>query len=218
MIYLAVDLGQAGDYTAVTATELIPVPGARDEWGKVAIENNYHVRYAQRYPLGISYVDIIKAIKKLIATPQLSSHRLVVDATGCGRPVIDMMRSEGLQPVPVSITGGEKESWDIETGYWHVPKRVLVSNVQVLLGNAWLKFADNIAERKTIRDELQNFKLKISKAGNDTYEAWREGDHDDLVLSICLGCWCAEKFSGNIRKENKKVIHPMRSPALKGII
>ena len=28
---------------------------------------------------------------------------------------------------------------------------------------------------------------------HDTYEAWREGQHDDLVLSLALACWCGER-------------------------
>ena len=27
----------------------------------------------------------------------------------------------------------------------------------------------------------------------DTYEAWREGDHDDLVLAAAIGIWWAER-------------------------
>jgi hypothetical protein len=25
-------------------------------------------------------------------------------------------------------------------------------------------------------------------------EAWREGDHDDMVLSVALACWAGERF------------------------
>lgn len=28
--------------------------------------------------------------------------------------------------------------------------------------------------------------------GHDSYEAWRDGDHDDLVLSLAMACWFAE--------------------------
>jgi len=30
-------------------------------------------------------------------------------------------------------------------------------------------------------------------AGHDSYGAWREGAHDDLLLSVALACWAAEK-------------------------
>jgi hypothetical protein len=36
-------------------------------------------------------------------------------------------------------------------------------------------------------------KINISTA-HDSYEAWREGDHDDLVLSVALACWAGERF------------------------
>ncbi len=35
--------------------------------------------------------------------------------------------------------------------------------------------------------------MKITLAGNDTYEAWREGDHDDLVLAAAMAAWYGEK-------------------------
>ena len=38
--------------------------------------------------------------------------------------------------------------------------------------------------------ELLNFRVKINiSTAHDSYEAWREGDHDDLVLSVALSCW-----------------------------
>ena len=42
-------------------------------------------------------------------------------------------------------------------------------------------------------DELLNFRYKITQASNLTYEAWREGAHDDLVLALSLAVWEAEK-------------------------
>ena len=40
--------------------------------------------------------------------------------------------------------------------------------------------------------------MKITLAGNDTYEAWRESDHDDLVLAAALATWFGEKRSPSI--------------------
>jgi hypothetical protein len=38
--------------------------------------------------------------------------------------------------------------------------------------------------------ELLNFRAKVHlTTGNETYESWRERDHDDLVLSVALACW-----------------------------
>lgn len=35
-------------------------------------------------------------------------------------------------------------------------------------------------------------KVNVS-TGHDSYEAWREGDHDDLVLAAALAAWKAHK-------------------------
>jgi len=49
---------------------------------------------------------------------------------------------------------------------------------------------------KEFVEELQNFKLKITKSANDTYEAWRESVHDDLVLSVGMAVWYLEMQYG----------------------
>ena len=42
-------------------------------------------------------------------------------------------------------------------------------------------------------EELLSFQVKISVSGHDTYGAWREGTHDDLVLATALAVWVGEK-------------------------
>jgi len=39
--------------------------------------------------------------------------------------------------------------------------------------------------------ELETFQVKLTEAGNETFESWRERDHDDLVLAVALVCWGA---------------------------
>jgi hypothetical protein len=70
-----------------------------------------------------------------------------------------------------------------------VPKRNLVSTVQVYLQGKRLKIASRLDLADTLTRELQNFQVKITDAANDTYGAWREGSHDDLVLSASLALW-----------------------------
>jgi hypothetical protein len=58
-----------------------------------------------------------------------------------------------------------------------------------------LKIAREMALADTLKRELLNFKVKINIAtGHDSYEAWREGDHDDLVLAVAMACWCGERY------------------------
>ena len=50
-----------------------------------------------------------------------------------------------------------------------------------------------VTESETLVKELGNIRIKVSLAGHDTYGAWREGEHDDLVLAAALACWRAFK-------------------------
>jgi len=41
---------------------------------------------------------------------------------------------------------------------------------------------------------MMNMRSKIDiKTGNDSYSAWRESDHDDLVLALALAAWWTQK-------------------------
>ena len=41
--------------------------------------------------------------------------------------------------------------------------------------------------------ELARFRATVSIATADTLASWREGPHDDLVLTVALACWQAER-------------------------
>ncbi len=113
---------------------------------------------------------------------------LAVDATGGGRPVADMFKATGIAAkfMPVVITGGHKVN--IEGGAFYVPKRLLVSTVQVALQAKRFKFAGQLPEAATLVSEMQNFQLTFTENANDTYEG-RKGAHDDLLLAVALGLW-----------------------------
>lgn len=204
MFWLGMDVGQAADYSAVTIVEVIFTQQGKYEDGSPKFQRNLHCRHVQRLPLKMTYPEQVSQIFKMMQSAPLKDQcRMVVDATGVGRPVIDLIREQKLFPIPVTITAGLEENMDPNTGYWSVPKRVLISNLQVLLGNGLLLFADGLGMKTLLINEITNFKIKITTKGNDTYEAWREGDHDDLVLSLALTCWAANRFSSPPQKHQE---------------
>ena len=34
--------------------------------------------------------------------------------------------------------------------------------------------------------------MKVTESANETFGAWRDGQHDDLVLAIACAAWAAE--------------------------
>jgi len=62
----------------------------------------------------------------------------------------------------------------------------------MLLGERTLKIADGVPFQDVLLKELDAFRVKVNIAtGHDSYEAWRERDHDDLVLAIAFASWYA---------------------------
>jgi hypothetical protein len=49
-----------------------------------------------------------------------------------------------------------------------------------------------------IEAELRAFRVKLTPAGNDTFESARERDHDDLVLAMALAVWAGERAAAAI--------------------
>jgi hypothetical protein len=153
---------------------------------------------------------------------------LAIDATGVGAPVVDMFKAEfrdsnpytiipsfsvgpgvpgpsisitppkvGVVLKPIQITGGDAVTY--EGGVTRVPKRDLVSAAQVALQTGSLKIASDLPEAQALVRELENFQMKISlDTAHDSYGAWREGAHDDLVLAVALALWCGMRASGRL--------------------
>jgi hypothetical protein len=168
----------------------------RRDWQGDPIPTMYHaVRHIERPRLGTSYLTIVARVKELLATSPLTlATHLIVDATGVGAAVVDMLRQSRLPARSctwVIITGGEKAT--VDKGVWHVPKRDLVGVLQVILQGGRLKVAESLPHARTLIDELLSFQVKITESGHDTYGAWREGAHDDLVLATALACWLGDK-------------------------
>jgi hypothetical protein len=108
---------------------------------KVALE--YRVRHLERLPLGTPYTEVVDRIVELVKALG-GNPVLAVDATGVGRPVIDMLwktlgeELEGtdiyIDHCAVTITGGDSVTRNPDGGL-KVPKRDLITATLVLLQN-----------------------------------------------------------------------------------
>jgi len=189
---LGVDLGQASDYTAICLVRSNAAPQGKRVHDLIHLE---------RCPLGTPYPAIVERIKEFCNDQRLKwNSYLTVDATGVGRPVVDMLKVEGLKPYAINITGGNSVTHS--GGFHGVPKVELVTNAVALLQSARLRIAQGLPLLDVLTHELTNFKVKVSLAGNATFEAWREKDHDDLVLAVALAVWYAER-----RREYRAVFY-----------
>lgn len=152
-----------------------------------------HVRALRRYPLGTTYTTIVADVGRLLGTlPYPQQTALLIDWTGVGRPVFDMFVDAGLNPIGISIHGGDKVI-PVDGGF-RTPKRDLVGAVKSLLSRYALKFAADLPLLDVLRGELENFHYKLDPlTSHDSYSAWRENLHDDTVLAVAIAAWFAER-------------------------
>jgi hypothetical protein len=180
---LGLDLGQAADYTAMVVLD------AHGDWG----QRRYDVRHIEQFRLGTSYPTIVQAVgATLDREPLVGECTLAIDHTSVGRPVHDMFCAEHRRPIGITITGGVSWHKDPDNDrQWSVSKIMLVGTVQRFLQSGDLRIGAKLPHAATLQRELRDFRVKISKAANETYES-REGAHDDLVLALAIALFVAE--------------------------
>lgn len=185
-VILGLDLGQKSDPTALAGLEQYPVSGV----------NHYNLRILERWPLQTPYPQIVADVCALLTRPQLHQACLAVDQTGVGRPVVDMFVADPRLTVPlypITITAGHHVKQEPD-GY-HVPKKDLVGVLTVLFEQDRLRVDKKLPQAAMLVKELDNFRVKITAAANETFAAWREGQHDDLVLAVAIAAWVGEDTS-----------------------
>ncbi len=200
---LGCDLGQAQDPTALALLERVPKADegsavrTAEYTGSQRTLDLYHLRALERYRLGTPYTEVVNDLIARLIEVRRSSRgclaQLVVDGTGVGRPVRDMLR-EAMKHTPalasarlavVIFTGGNEVTRNGLT--FGVPKRDLVSTLDVLLQSGRLLIAEGIPAREEFLTELMNVHRQIHvSTGRDAYVPWRESVHDDLVFSVAI--------------------------------
>ena len=184
MITIGVDVGQASDPTAVIAIE-------SDLPSKM-----HTVRWIESVPLGTPYTAVVDRLVEVDERCRAEGDTaMVVDYTGVGRPVLDMLRSRlrgGLHGVTISGGAAATSNGPHETV---LPKRDLTTALEVVMQSRRLIVVKGLQGSRDLRHELKHFTFAINARGRDTYEA-SAGSGDDLVIALCLAVWLAERWIG----------------------
>jgi len=216
---VGLDLGTRHDYTALSVLQQHILPGSRtaamlaDQYDPVQVSSEHEYAYdlieLSRWR-GEGYSVVIPKLRALLPTLRQAGFQqqwdtgrpaqyepnitILVDHTGVGIAIVEEIRNAGIPCQGITITGGDLITNDGDD--WRVPKRELVSRTQVLLETKRLKIASTLPPAATLVAEFDNFRSKKAVlTGHDSYGAgqdWREGNHDDLVLSVAMAAWFGE--------------------------
>ena len=109
------------------------------------------LRHLERVPLGTPYTEVVDRVVAVTRSGELAGRcHLIADATGVGRPVMDMLRRAELgfsRLWPVEITSGTLERY--ADGHYRVPKRDLIVGLQLLLQRRELQIAKGMVGRRS---------------------------------------------------------------------
>jgi hypothetical protein len=192
-IVVGVDIGQRVDPTTIVVVEAFKIerPGLRPEY-------RFEARHMERLAIGTPYPAVGMRIAEVVTTLEdrpVALHlqprklTLVVDATGVGRPVVDILRDalhgSRCKLTPATFTHGDRLDTTSRLE-WRVGKAFLVSRLQALFQTQRIKLPANHPEAQAMAKELVDYELKVDPDGQDKYGAFRVGAHDDLVTALGL--------------------------------
>jgi len=194
---IGVDVGQARDPTAICVVEL------RQRQTSSGWEGVHITRFLERLPLGTSYPKIGERLVEIATNARQRARQeyvnergqaprddwsygfnVYIDATGVGRPVVDILAESGLNVIPVFFTHGDRRTEDRDQ--ITLGKAWLVSRLKTLFQTGRVRLPPNHPEAPAMIDELQNYEIKVDQNANDRYGAFRVGKHDDLVTALGL--------------------------------
>lgn len=180
---IGVDVGQAKDPTGLAVVDLV--------FNRPENKQEYHCRHIERLALGTLYNGIIHRVDEIAQAVHPSEPIVVFDATGVGRPVVELARKKlSFRTIGITITGGDAETRDGDN--WRVAKVPLVSTLQIALQSGELKIAAGLPGVEALIGELLNYRVEI-KGTHEIFNA-REGRHDDLALALAVAVYVAKKL------------------------
>jgi hypothetical protein len=156
------------------------------------------------------YPELVRDVCSLVNSKDLTNNcDLLLDATGVGEAVADMMREIGMNPIPIVTTAGDtvrEISQPFGKGFGspgstqlhgtrvlteiHVPKQDLVAAGQAAVQQNRVRVAKGLRWAEEFDKQLTHFRMEKNKrTGNRTYEADEAAVHDDLVTCFLIGLW-----------------------------
>lgn len=191
LLFLGVDIGQSRDSAAYVGV----VPDGRRPGG---ILPKWRAAVCETAPLGTPYRAVAGRARQLLdgLDEQGWACLAAVDATGVGRPVVEMIRED---PHPAGdVLAVTSHGGYALTGQWpdvRVPKRHLVASLGAAVDNQAFTVPPSLPAASRLGAQLRAYREKRNaRTGHVRHEAAREADHDDLVAALQLAVWAGDHW------------------------
>lgn len=154
----------------------------------------------------ITYPAMVQNIALRVGHERLVNNcDLIIDGTGVGEAVVDLLRERGLNPMPIVFTGGtqvQEVTADFGQTFGsgfrgvrmvkelHIPKADLVDAGKLVIQQGRVRLAPGLRYAHDFKDQMENFRGKVNEKTNRVkYEAEDEAVHDDMVVCYLMAAW-----------------------------
>ncbi|MFJ3856127.1 hypothetical protein ACIPRL_07870 [Streptomyces sp. NPDC090085] len=189
LLFLGMDIGQRNDPAAYVGI----VPAGLRPGGLLPV---WQVAVCETAPLGAPYKALAARARQIVTAYDAQGWGgiLAADATGVGRPVLELLRED--PPLPWDVLGITAHGGHRVTGTWpdlNAPKSRLVSALSAAIDNRALTVPEGPATER-LAGQLLTYRAKARAGGRVRYEAARETDHDDLVSALQQAMFAGETW------------------------
>jgi hypothetical protein len=202
MLSLGVDFGQSRDATVIIAVEsyrlepdindviaaTTPREALRGRF-KGRAETHYTLVHIEKLPRGTSFPQqAAMIVRTAMALGDEEKPRLLVDETGLGKPMLDLLRRDCPFPVRGAVIGSGNEvtrrGRDLT-----IPKQELVSNLEAVLSTRRLHSVPDLPYASELDEQLRAFSYELSDSGRPKFAGRKS--HDDFVSALMLALFGA---------------------------
>ena len=193
-LIVSLSLGSGGVSTGLAVVEpKLTVRQSRKEEGAPSHNEaaTFEVIHLERFGADRRYPAIIGRVAEIVATRQLG-HRytLLVDITATGRPPLKLFEDRGQYPRAMQVVTGTEETY--VNGVRNLPRRDMVSVVQMLLQSNRLLFAAQLELAADLVADLQAFDPQPPPAGQAPHR------NEDLVRAVAIAAWWGDRQTWGI--------------------
>jgi hypothetical protein len=180
---LGLDLGPPAEPTGLAVVEC----------GTADAAAGYAVRHLVRFPPGTPFAAVAGSVVATVRDGDLGRPPIICDITAVGPTILPVLRKAGVQRITPVVLTAALDAVEIDRT-WRVPKRDLVTGLQLALQQKRLKVAPTLPEAEMLVRELSAFRATVTLESTEAAD-WRSRPGDDLVLAVALAVWWAGRNS-----------------------
>jgi hypothetical protein len=142
---------------------------------------------------GLPYDQIVDWVVRTLKKPEFNREQppeFLLDSTGVGVAVRDMLAAKGVRMKAVTITSGE--SFTRQGSIFHVGKSRLIGTFLGAFDAGKVRVNPNMPIWPLVEREMLSFRAEMNTQGRLKMEA-EQGENDDMLFALAMAVWYGEE-------------------------